>query len=37
MPSPWRRESLGIYSEVLYHVNITTRLYKDYHLIIMIE
>lgn len=37
MPSPWRRESSGIYAEGLYHVNITTRLYKDYHLIIMIE
>jgi len=37
MPSPWRRESSGIYVEVLYHVNITTSLYKDYHLIIMIE
>jgi len=37
MPSPWRRESSGIYAEVLYHLNITTRLHKDYHLIIIID
>ena len=36
-PCPLMRESSGIYAEVLYHMNITTRLYKDYHLIIMIE